>query len=266
VQRALRVLGGVVCVLLGQGLGQSRERALGPSRASAQGVCQAENECSVKKPNVLLLLDYSSSMVGFENGPAYFPAGQTVATRWDAQLDAASWILRYDDGFFANNTRLALTRFAHDPSVKNPGTTLPTDISFPPITDGFALDVPFNGSDGAYLECRATGIEAEIEVLRATPPPWIAMSLDPYAIMLTWTRGALRSAHELIDATRASHVGEPGEDGRAYEVVLMTDGDWTCPEMVGQSCDEDPAQEAKLLTADGARVHVVAFGDAAMQP
>lgn len=236
------------------------------SDAAAQGMCQPETECSVKKPNVLLLLDYSSSMVGFENNPAYFPAGQAVATRWDAQLDAARWILRYDGGFFADHTRLALARFAHDPQVMSPGTTLPTDTSFPPITDGFALDVPWNGSDGAYLECRSSGIEAELEVLRGTPPPYIRMSLDPNAMMLTWTRGALRAARALIDGTRASHAGEPGEAERAYEVVLMTDGDWTCADQIGQGCDENPAPEAALLAASGARVHVVAFGDATMQP
>lgn len=229
-------------------------------------MCQPESECSVKKPNVLLVLDYSSSMVGTEDGPAWFPAGQNVTKRWDAQLDAASWILRYDDGFFANNTRLALARFAHDPLVASPGTTIATDTSFPPITDGFALDVPFNGSSGEYLECRGSAVEAELEVLRTTPPPWIQMTLDPNAMMLTWTRGALRSAHDVIDATRASHAGSAGEDARAYEVVLMTDGDWTCPDMIGQSCDENPAPEAASLARDGARVHVVAFGDATMQP
>jgi cysteine-rich repeat protein len=220
----------------------------------------------VRKPNVLVVLDYSSSMVGFENMPAFFPAGQTLNTRWDAQLDATSWILRYDEGFFANNARLGLARFAHDPRVNEPGTTISTDISFPPITDGFALDVPFNGSDGAYLECRGSGLEAEVEVLRTTPPPFIGMVLDPSTFMLTWTRGALRSAHDVITATRESHADLPGEDERVYEVVLMTDGDWTCPDMIGQGCDEDPAPEAALLRQDGARVHVVAFGDATMQP
>jgi MYXO-CTERM domain-containing protein len=240
---------------------------LGVAReARAQGMCQAETECSVKKPNVLLVLDYSSSMVGSEPNPAWFPDGQTVTKRWDAQLDAVRWIMRYDDGFFANNTRLGLARFAHDPVVEMLGTTIATDTSFPPITDGFALDVPFNGSDGAYLECRGSAVEAEVEVLRTTPPPWIQMTLDPTVMMLTWTRGALRSAHDVIDATRASHAGEPGEDTRAYEVVLMTDGDWTCPSMIGQGCDEDPAPEAARLAGDGARVHVVAFGDATMQP
>ena len=140
-------------------------------------MCQPETECSVKKPNVLLVLDYSSSMVGFEGQPAYFPAGQDVTTRWDAQLDAARWILRYDDGFFADNTRLALTRFAHDPFLGTPGTTLVTDTSFPPITDGYALTCP-QRSDGSS-RCRASAIErAECARRRATG----SRSLDPTQI------------------------------------------------------------------------------------
>jgi cysteine-rich repeat protein len=234
--------------------------------ARAQDMCRPESECAFKKPNVLVVLDYSSSMVGFEGAPAYFPEGQTVTTRWDAQLDAVSWILRYDQGFFARNARIGLTRFAHDPDLDAPGTVLTTDVSFPPITDGYAVDVPFDASNGEYFDCRSSGVEAEVEVLRGTPPPWITRNLDPYAIMLTWTRGALRASHDLITRTRASHVTEDGEEGRDYEVVLMTDGDWTCPDMVGQACDENPAVAAAELRADGARVHVVAFGDATMQP
>jgi MYXO-CTERM domain-containing protein len=51
-------------------------------------------------------------------------------------------------------------------------------------------------------------------------------------------------------------------------VVLMTDGDWTCPDRIGQGCteNEDPAPEAAALREDGVPVHVVAFGDANMQP
>jgi Mg-chelatase subunit ChlD len=229
-------------------------------------MCQAESECSFKKPNILLVLDYSSSMTGFAQAPAYFPQGQTSTTRWGAELDAASWILRYQDGFFADNARIGLTRFAHDPELKEPGTTLVTDTSFPPITDGFAIDVPFDGSDGEYLECKGSGVEAAVEVLRGAPPPPIAMPFDPKQIMLTWTRGALRSAHELIQRTRKSHKADSGEKARDYEVVLMTDGDWTCPDKIGQSCDEDPAIEAALLQQDGVPVSVIAFGDATMQP
>ena len=234
--------------------------------AAAQELCLPDSACRFKKPNVLVVLDYSSSMVGFAGRPAWFPPGQTATTRWIAQLDALHYLLRYDDGFFADNARIGLARFAHDPMTELPGTVLSTDISFPPITDGFAIDIPFDGQDGEYLDCRGSGVQAEVEVLRNSPPPPIMMSLDPTQMMLTWTRGALRSAHELIDRTRASHSGEPDEDARNYRVVLMTDGDWTCPEMIGQSCDEDPAPEAAALRADGIAVNVVAFGDATMQP
>jgi hypothetical protein len=207
-----RILGACVLACVAGGLV--------PQPLRAQEVCSPESECRFKKPNVLVVLDYSSSMVGSENDPAYFPPGQNVSTRWDAQLDAVSWILRYDQGFFARNARIGLSRFAHDPDVGTPGTVLVTDRSFPPITDGFAVDVPFDGSDGEYLECRSSGVEAEVEVLRGTPPPWIS-GLDPFAIMLTWTRGALRSGHELIRRTRASHASEPDE---ACSATSFSDG------------------------------------------
>jgi cysteine-rich repeat protein len=233
----------------------------------SQDACENESSCTFKKPNVILVLDYSSSMTGSEQAPAYFPPGQTVTTRWLAELDAATWILRYDRGFFANNTRIALTRFGHDPDTKHPGTTVGSDKSFPPITDGFAIDVPFDGSDGDYLQCKASGVEAAVEVLRGTPPPPVATtSFDPQSIMLTWTRGALRSAHELVKRTRERHEGELNEHSRRYEVVLMTDGDWTCPDTIGQGCNENPAPEAASLYADGVPVHVIAFGDATMTP
>jgi cysteine-rich repeat protein len=234
--------------------------------AHAQERCSPDSACRYKKPNVLVVLDYSSSMVGFSERPAWFPPGQTETTRWEAQLDAVAFILHHDDGFFADSLRLGLARFAHDPFVHQQGTVLSTDVSFPPITDGFAVDVPFDDQDGEYHECRGSGVEAETAVLRTTPPPFIDVGLDPTKLMLTWTRGALRSAHELIERTRDSHEDESGEEDRSYHVVLMTDGDWTCPDAVGQACDEDPAPEAAVLRSDGIPVHVVAFGDAAMQP
>ena len=237
------------------------------SAPAAHAQCESEELCRFKKPNVLLVLDYSSSMTGSKEAPAFFPPGQTLVTRWGAELDAASWILRYDNGFFANNARIGLSRFGHDPDVMRPGTIIRNDRSFPPITDGYALDVPFDGSDGRYLQCKASGVEAAVEVLRKAPPPPVGSTgIDRDSIMLTWTRGALRSAHALIDQTRARHKNEPGEGTREYQVVLMTDGDWTCPDTIGQSCDENPAPEAAKLRADGVPVHVIAFGDAAMQP
>ncbi|HET8934142.1 MAG TPA: VWA domain-containing protein [Polyangiales bacterium] len=237
-------------------------RVLAQSELSA---CENENDCSFKKPNLLIVMDYSSSMTGAANAPAWFPAGQMMTTRWDAELEAARWILRYDRGFFANNTRIALSRFAHDPDLMQKGTHISTDRSFPPITDGFALDVPFDGTDGKYLQCKASGVEAAVELLHAAPPPPVGSSIGRDAVMLTWTRGALRSARSLVEQTRTRHMTEAHEDTRKYEVVLMTDGDWTCADMIGQNCDEDPAPEAAKLRAAGVPVHVIAFGDATMQ-
>jgi MYXO-CTERM domain-containing protein len=234
----------------------------------ARADCDAESQCSFKKPGVVLVLDYSSSMSGLQNAPAYFPAGQTKTTRWDAEVDAASWILRYGAGFFADNARIALTRFAHDPEPLQPATTIKSDRSFPAIVDGFAIDVPFDGTNGRFLECKSSGVEAALTVLRGTAPPPVSNSPSLDSIMLTWTRGALRSAHALIDRTRDHHKSEPNEAARDYAVVLLTDGDWTCPNRIGQSCDQDenPAKEAAQLRAAGIPVHVIAFGDATMQP
>ena len=179
--------------------------AASPARLQAQQ-CENENQCSFKKPNVLLVLDYSSSMTGSKDAPAYFPPGQKLVTRWGAELDAASWILRYDSGFFANNARIALSRFGHDPDLMHPGTTIRTDHSFPPITDGYAIDVPFDGSDGNYLQCKGSGVEAAVEVLRkAPPPPGGTAAIDRDSIMLTWTRGALRSTAIAASTPLALH-------------------------------------------------------------
>ncbi|MEY4513711.1 MAG: hypothetical protein RLZZ450_5833 [Pseudomonadota bacterium] len=236
------------------------------SSVAAQPVCESERACSFKKPNIMLLLDYSSSMTGFEGAPAWFPSGQTSTTRWGAELDAAGFILRYREGFFADNARIGLTRFAGDPDPKRPASHISTDTSFPLITDGFAIDVPFDGTNGEYLECKGSGVDASLEVLRRTPPPPAQLRADFGSIALTWTRGALASARGLIDRTKQSHQGEPGEAGREYQVVLMTDGDWTCPNTIGQNCPENPAPEAALLRAAGVPVHVIAFGDAVQQP
>lgn len=230
--------------------------------ANAQDMCVAEDECSFLKPNVLLLLDYSSSMVGSPDAPNYYPAGQFSVTRWDAQLEAVRWLVGYDGGVFASEMRLALARFGHDPDLAAVGTTLAVDTSFPPITDGFALDIPFDDADGAYFECLGGAVEGELAVLATTPPPWLDLTGGLATTMATWTRGALQSAHALINDTRARHASEPGEADRSYHVVLMTDGEWTCADMFGQACDEAPAPEAAVLRDDGISVHVVGFGDA----
>ena len=229
--------------------------AAGHARAQE---CAGEGECTFEKPNILIVMDYSSSMVGSSADPAYFPETQDVTTRWDAQLDAVRALVGNVD--FTDNMHIALARFGHDPDPGAAGTTIGTDTSEPQITDGFALDVGFDDDSGAYLDCNADSLLAEIDSRALTPPPEIGGGVSD--TMGTWTRGALASALALIEQTRANH---PEDVNRTYEVVLMTDGDWNCPDSFtqGDCPDEDPAPQATTLLAGNVRVHVVGFADAA---
>lgn len=218
------------------------------SIARAQA-CFQETECTFEKPNVLVVLDYSSSMVQENFG---------TQTRWEAELDAVTALA--NNTTFTNDMHIGLSRFGYDPDTAT-GTTLPGDTSSPRITDGFAIDVPFVGSNGQYLECNAAGLRTAVANL--PPPP---AGGGGGAIIGTWTKGALQSALTVIQNTRARN---PADTKRVYEVVLMTDGDWNCRASINQSdCDGDPgepddrpAPAAAALLAAGVRVHVVAFGD-----
>jgi cysteine-rich repeat protein len=218
------------------------------SIARAQA-CFQETECTFEKPNVLVVLDYSSSMVQENFG---------TQTRWEAELDAVTALS--NNATFTNDMHIALARFGHDPDTAT-GTTLQGDTSSPRITDGFAVDVPFTGPGGRYLECNAAGLRSTVANL--PPPP---AGGNGSAVIGTWTKGALQSALTVVQNTRARN---PADTKRVYEVVLMTDGDWNCRASINQSdCDGDPgepddrpAPAAAALLAAGVRVHVVAFGD-----
>lgn len=219
---------------------------LGWSATARAQACFQETECTFEKPNVLVVMDYSSSMVQQDFGNQ---------TRFQAELDAVTALA--NNATFTNDMHIALARFGHDPSTAT-GTTLPGDTSMPRITDGFAVDVPFLGTNGQYLECNAAGLR---NAVAGIPPPPNGQNL-----IGTWTKGALQSALTLIQNTRAK---SPADTKRVYEVVLMTDGDWNCRASFNQStCDGDPGEPddrpdsaAAALLAAGVRVHVVAFGD-----
>src|SRR5947207_9532014 len=104
---------------------------LGWSAEARAQTCFQETECTFEKPNVLVVMDYSSSMVQQDFGNQ---------TRFQAELDAVTAIA--SNATFTNDMHIALARFGHDPDTAT-GTTLPGDTSNPPITDGFAIDVPF---------------------------------------------------------------------------------------------------------------------------
>ncbi len=228
--------------------------------AVAGGDCPGDEACSFKKPNLLIVLDYSSSM----NDD--FVPGQT---RWEAAVEAIQNIVTTSNGFFDESMHLGLMRFGHDPDPKADGTVISvlgeTDMSG--IVDGQALDVgwydPDNDPSG-YFECAGSQI---VDFLDDVEPP-LCVGLTCAGIG-TWTAGALDFARDYIAQTRADHPTDVVvDDERAYFVLLMTDGVWTT--QVGQAPIGDPTAHpdnpvpfaGDLFATDEVPVYVVAFGDA----
>jgi hypothetical protein len=94
--------------------------------------CPPEDECGFKKPNVMLIMDYSTSMNNVWDM-------QNNLTRWQVVVQSIEQITQ-DGSFLSQNTHLALMRFGHDPAPAA-GTTIPNDTSG--ILDGQKLDVPW---------------------------------------------------------------------------------------------------------------------------
>ncbi len=216
------------------------------------GECAGENECSFKKPNFMIIMDYSSSMnADFDN----------VTTRWEAAVAAVQAIVTANNGYFDNSMHLGLMRFGHDPDPANPGTLIANEPSG--IVDGQSLDVhwydPANDPSG-YFECNGQAI---VDFLDNVEAP-LCQGANCFGIG-TWTDGALLYAQSLIAQTRADHptdiiVG----DERFYATMVVTDGNWTDPVGAGQTAANDPVDTAAALyTNDDVPTYVVAFGDAA---
>ena len=228
--------------------------------AQAGGDCVGDEACSFKKPNLLIVLDYSSSM------NEDFQPGQT---RWEAAVEAIGNIVTTDNGFFDESMHLGLLRFGHDPDPDNDGTIITVSGQTDPsgITDGQSLDVPWYDADNdptGYFECTGEDI---VTFLNAVEPP-LCVGLNCAGIG-TWTQGALQAARDYIGVTRADHPEDmtPGDE-RAYFVMLMTDGVWTtqtgqAPVNAAETAMYDPVPVAgDLFSTDGVPVYVVAFGDA----
>ena len=228
--------------------------------AQAGGDCVGDEACSFKKPNLLIVLDYSSSM-----NDDYQP-GQT---RWEAAIEAIENIVTTDNGFFDESMHLGLMRFGHDPDPNNDGTIITVSGQTDPsgITDGQSLDVPWydavNDPSG-YFECTGEDI---VTFLNNVEPP-LCVGLNCAGIG-TWTQGALLAARDYIATTRTDHPEDviPGDE-RAYFVMLMTDGVWTtqtgqAPVNATETALFDPVPVAgDLFSAYDVPVYVVAFGDA----
>ncbi|MCR9164921.1 MAG: MYXO-CTERM sorting domain-containing protein [bacterium] len=229
-----------------------------PAQAGAD--CVGDEACSFKKPNLLIVLDYSSSM----NDD--FQPGQT---RWEAAVEAIDNIVTTDNGFFDESMHLGLLRFGHDPDPDNEGTIITVSGQTDPsgITDGQALDVPWYDADNdpsGYFECTGEDIST---FLNSVEPP-LCVGLNCAGIG-TWTQGALLAARDYIAQTRADHPDDltPGDE-RAYFVMLMTDGVWTtqtgqAPANATEQAAFDPVPVGgDLFATDDVPVYVVAFGDA----
>lgn len=234
--------------------------------AEAGGDCPLEAECTFKKPNFLIIVDYSSSMAeDFEPG----------LTRWEAAVEAINNIITTDNGFFNESMHIALMRFGHDPVPNEEGnaatenTTIDNDPGSAtgfPLLDGNSFDVPWydvDNPENGYFECNGQAITDFLDNVGA--PTECAVGA---ACIGTWTNGAMRRAQSVITQTRVDFPGDmtPMEE-RFYAILLLTDGVWhgvngdTEP---GEPPEENPALTAAgLFNDDDVPTYVVAFGDAA---
>ncbi len=209
--------------------------------------CPKEGECTFKKPNFMVIMDYSSSM----NND--FGGGQT---RWEAAEDAVKNLATTK--FNNENLHLGLMRFGHDPSG-NAGTTIPMDTSNPPITDGQALDVNWydvDGNDKSFYPCNG---EALVQALDNNIPAPMDGQLTGIG---TWTKGALDFASDLIAQSKADHPEDGGE--RFYANMVLTDGVWTSQNgttPLGPANQNPAITAADLFDNQAIPTYVVFFGD-----
>ncbi len=219
--------------------------------ARAGGGCPGSLSCGFDKPNVLILLDASSSM-----GLPYTDA----QTRWQASVDGIEAMVLGDNGFFTESTHLALMRFGHDPDPATPGSPLGD------LVDGVSLDVGWydpNLNPHHYFECAG---EAAVQTLSTlTPPSCNAPNCEGVG---SWLRGGLEAAGAYIAQSSADH---PADGERPSVVIVVTDGPWTsadgsAPEGDPSAHPDDPVPVAGALFSSGVPVYVVALADAAADP
>ena len=144
------------------GLGLAFFSGTAPQEAQAtNGLCRGEDQCSFKKPNFMIILDYSASMNEDFAG--------TGTSRWQTAVNALQNIGQ--NTFFDENSHFALMRFGHDDNVNQTGTTLPADVSPNPITDGQAIDVewydPTNVGTDPWNECNLSDVVTAVQAAGA---------------------------------------------------------------------------------------------------
>ncbi|MFZ6181508.1 flagellar biosynthesis protein P [Nannocystis pusilla] len=220
--------------------------------APAAAACVDEATCAVKKPLLLFVLDYSTSM----NSP--FSGNQT---RWEAAVDALVDTLEADEDLLADQLQIGVLRFGHDPDPGAPGTAILGDASG--LLDGQRLDLGFYdplAPDKAYLQCNGDAVK---NALLAVQSP-LGGQLDGIE---SWTGGALARAQAYLQQTAADHPLDL--DTRDAAIVLVTDGAWTDPSGTTPlaPATADPALvAADLFNNMSVRTYVLALGEATDEP
>lgn len=224
-----------------------------PAVAEING-CVLDPGCPFIKPNFLFVLDYSTAMnTEFGND----------LTRWEAAASAVQNLMLTDANYLDDHSHFALMRFGHDPDPDGDGTPIQGDTTG--IVDGHKLDVHWydpNNNNKSYIDCNG---QALIDVLDDIPAP---LNGNPTGID-SWTKGALDAAQALITQSYIDHPNDvPSELNRYYGIFVLTQGDWTNPDGVGQSPEHDPTITAsELLAGNGlpenppVYTRVVFYGD-----
>ncbi|PRP91508.1 von Willebrand factor type A domain protein [Enhygromyxa salina] len=204
---------------------QGEEATAGPNPD-----CPDEGMCTFKKPNVMFVMDYSTSMNAIWDM-------NNNATRWEVTVAAVQQVVQ-PGSFLSQNTHLALMRFGHDPAASE-GTMIAGDLSG--IIDGQALDIQWDDDNNEYLPCNG---QALVDSLNEVDAPMQGMEFG----IGTWTKGALDAVAVEIAQTKADHPDDQDMPGRAYVNVLLTDGEWTG--MDGTTPLEPANQNPAITAAD----------------
>jgi hypothetical protein len=213
------------------------------SGGSGSGGMDQCGGCPFTRPNILFVLDYSSTMnYDWDDQGSYYEHVRA------ALVDFLT--LEVD---LAQRMNFALMHYGHDPEPTAAGTSIAVDESG--MVDGQKLDFPWTVG-GLYVPCQNDELaDGLVDII----PPAGGQTIG----IGTWTKGALDFAMGLVQAQRAEH-GEPVDGPPFYRVVLITDGQWTSANgtMVLAPPEEDPVLTADLLLDASVKTYVISVGEA----
>ena len=119
-------------------------------------------------------------------------------------MDAINQLVTFQNGFFDENSHVALLRFGHDDQPSTPGTTLTFDEnSYPGVTnppllvDGFRIDVPWYDpadiANNPWFECNGAAVTSALAALPVDGPAG-----GSAGGIGTWTKNALDQGQIMI--------------------------------------------------------------------